>query len=87
MSVPPEVTEALRPITFAESPRGISPRGAHRSGLEPLGSSDSCHPLKATALCRDTSPFLFALFAFRLFPVSSARFTSGGGGPVGTCIR
>jgi hypothetical protein len=33
----------------AESPRGISPRGAHRSGREPLDSSGSCHPWRAAA--------------------------------------
>src|SRR5262249_31335001 len=34
----------------AESPRGIAPRGAHRSVLEPLGSHGSCHPWRAAAL-------------------------------------
>jgi hypothetical protein len=37
----------------AESPRGISPRGAHRSGREPLDSSGSCHPVKAAAFRRN----------------------------------
>ena len=39
----------------AESPRGISPRGAHRSVLEPLDSHGSCHPLKAAAFRQDQS--------------------------------
>jgi hypothetical protein len=45
-----------RPAEFhhrAESARGIAPRAAHRSGLEPLDSSGSCHPLKAAACRRD----------------------------------
>jgi len=37
----------------AESARGISPRAAHRSVLEPLDSHGSCHPLKAAALHHD----------------------------------
>ena len=37
----------------AESPRGISPRGAHRSGRKPLDLSGSCHPLKAAASHRN----------------------------------
>ena len=36
----------------AESPRGISPRGAHRTVLEPLDSHGSCHPVKAAAFHR-----------------------------------
>src|SRR5215472_8436562 len=39
---------ALASTLTAESPRGIAPRGAHRSGREPLDSSGSCHQLKAT---------------------------------------
>lgn len=35
----------------AESARGVSPRAAHRTGLEPLGSSGSCHSPK-TAVFR-----------------------------------
>ncbi len=37
----------------AESARGISPRAAHRSGLEPLDSSGSCHPMKTAVLHLD----------------------------------
>ena len=37
----------------AESARGISPRAAHRSVLEPLDSHGSCHPLKAAAFHQD----------------------------------
>jgi hypothetical protein len=37
----------------AESARGIAPRGAHRSGLEPLDSSGSCHPMKTAVLHLD----------------------------------
>src|SRR5215510_7479325 len=39
----------------AESPRGIAPRGAHRSVLEPLGSHGSCHPPRAAALRHNQS--------------------------------
>ena len=42
----------LRP-RHAESPRGISPRAAHRTGREPLDSSGSCHPVKAAAFRRN----------------------------------
>jgi short chain dehydrogenase len=38
---------------FAESPRGISPRGAHRSGRKPLDLSGSCHRLEAAASHQD----------------------------------
>jgi hypothetical protein len=37
----------------AESARGIAPRAAHRSGLEPLDSSGSCHPMKTAVLHLD----------------------------------
>src|SRR5215831_15298625 len=40
-------------IQKAESPRGVSPRGAHRSGREPLDSSGSCHRVKAAAFRQD----------------------------------
>jgi hypothetical protein len=33
----------------AESARGVSPRAAHRSGLDTLASSGSCHRTKAAA--------------------------------------
>jgi hypothetical protein len=37
----------------AESARGISPRAAHRSGLDTLASSGSCHRTKAAAFRRE----------------------------------
>src|SRR6266567_1869864 len=37
----------------AESTRGISPRAAHRSGLDTLASSGSCHRAKAAAFRRE----------------------------------
>jgi hypothetical protein len=37
----------------AESARGIAPRAAHRSVLEPLDSHGSCHPPKAAASHQD----------------------------------
>src|SRR5207237_6411583 len=37
----------------AESARGISPRAAHRSGLDTLASSGSCHRTKAAASHRE----------------------------------
>src|ERR1019366_3745284 len=36
----------------AEEARGISPRASHRSGLDTLASSGSCHRLKAAAFRR-----------------------------------
>ena len=36
-------------FALAESARGISPRAAHRSGLDTLASSGSCHRVKAAA--------------------------------------
>jgi hypothetical protein len=50
----------VAPIDYgpiAESPRGISPRGAHRSGRKPLDLSGSCHRMKAAAF-RLTCRFL-----------------------------
>jgi hypothetical protein len=37
----------------AESPQGISPRGAHRTVHDRLQSHGSCHPLKAAAFRQD----------------------------------
>ncbi len=45
----------LHACITAESARGISPRAAHRSVLEPLDSHGSCHPLKAAAFRRNQS--------------------------------
>lgn len=42
----------MSPQASAESARGISPRAAHRTGLEPLDSSGSCHPLKTAVFHR-----------------------------------
>src|SRR5271157_4255324 len=36
-------------LETAESARGVSPRAAHRSGLDTLASSGSCHRTKAAA--------------------------------------
>jgi len=38
---------------IAESARGVSPRAAHRSGLDTLASSGSCHRTKAAASRRE----------------------------------
>src|SRR6266705_2876377 len=38
---------------FAEWARGISPRASHRSGLDTLASSGSCHRAKAAAFRRE----------------------------------
>ena len=51
------------PELFAGSAGGISPPAAHRSGLDTLASSGSCHRLKAAAFRRDTE--------FLLSPVDS----------------
>src|SRR3984893_2368880 len=40
-------------LTQAESARGVSPRAAHRSGLDTLASSGSCHRTKAAASRRE----------------------------------
>src|SRR6516164_6637650 len=40
-------------IADAESARGVSPRAAHRSGLDTLASSGSCHRTKAAASRRE----------------------------------
>src|SRR6267143_1390402 len=40
-------------LTQAESARGVSPRAAHRSGLDTLASSGSCHRTKAAASHRE----------------------------------
>ena len=39
----------LKTELVAESARGVSPRAAHRSGLDTLASSGSCHRVKAAA--------------------------------------
>ena len=41
------------PGVGAESARGVSPRAAHRSGLDTLASSGSCHRTKAAASRRE----------------------------------
>ena len=41
--------DMVKPDAMAESARGISPRAAHRSGLDTLASSGSCHRAKAAA--------------------------------------
>jgi hypothetical protein len=41
------------PLALAEWARGISPRAAHRSGLDTLASSGSCHQPKAAASRRE----------------------------------
>src|ERR1022692_685803 len=40
-------------MSTAESSRGISPRGDHRTVRERLRSHGSCHPLKTAAFYRD----------------------------------
>jgi hypothetical protein len=42
------ITSSQSRLLIAGWPRGISPRGSHRSGREPLDSSGSCHPRKTT---------------------------------------
>ena len=44
----------------AESARGVSPRAAHRSGLDTLASSGSCHRTKAAASRRELELLLVA---------------------------
>src|SRR6516162_1815404 len=45
--------ELVGDIAVAESSRGVSPRAAHRSGLDTLASSGSCHRTKAAASRRE----------------------------------
>src|SRR5450631_3139461 len=53
-ATPPSAkTTSTMIASSAESAQGISPRAAHRTGLEPLDSSGSCHPLKAAAFHQD----------------------------------
>src|SRR6516162_11640435 len=47
------VPRHARQLTGAESARGVSPRAAHRSGLDTLASSGSCHRTKAAASRRE----------------------------------
>ena len=44
--------QAIFTAARAESARGIAPRAAHRSGLDTLASSGSCHRTKAAAFRR-----------------------------------
>ena len=46
--IPAEISFRLS-CNAAESARGVSPRAAHRSGLDTLASSGSCHRTKAAA--------------------------------------
>src|SRR5208282_3222627 len=48
----PEVHPRRFDPNAAESARGVSPRAAHRSGLDTLASSGSCHPLKTAVFRR-----------------------------------
>src|SRR6201984_2829994 len=48
-----EVRYIQRHAANAESARGVSPRAAHRSGLDTLASSGSCHRTKAAASRRE----------------------------------
>jgi hypothetical protein len=50
-----ESNRTVRRDHLAEWPRGLAPRGPHRSGREPLDSSGSCHHLKAAAFRQDLS--------------------------------
>jgi hypothetical protein len=45
--------DPFRSSVVAESARGLAPRAAHRSGLDTLASSGSCHHWKATAFRRE----------------------------------
>jgi hypothetical protein len=58
----------VRPSTFCTNgklrrvgPGGISPRAPHRSGLEPLDLSGSCHPLRAAALRQNRGILLLSV--------------------------
>src|SRR5215469_18054244 len=78
-SPPARCQEDFRP-RHAESPRGISPRGAHRSGREPLDSSGSCHRMKGWRLSAKTSRFLpfpvdLSILAPVTYPLSSTDIT------------
>jgi hypothetical protein len=47
-----ELLDIADALPIAESARGIAPRAAHRSGLDTLASSGSCHRTKAAAFRR-----------------------------------
>lgn len=53
VGVPPGRYADSQARASAESARGISPRAAHRTGLEPLDSSGSCHSPKTAAFRLD----------------------------------
>src|ERR1700756_5015710 len=59
----------------AESARGVSPRAAHRSGLDTLASSGSCHRTKAAASRRELELLLLPVGSLPTSVTCSLRST------------
>src|SRR5262252_483630 len=62
------------PSRFIPALSGISPRAPHRSGLEPLDSSGSCHQLRAAALRQNRGLLLLPVDPLRFQRRWPARF-------------
>src|SRR2546430_1779342 len=60
----------------AESARGVSPRAAHRSGLDTLASSGSCHRTKAAAFRRELELLLLPVGSLPTAMTCPLRSTS-----------
>src|SRR5216684_7791340 len=60
----------------AESARGVSPRAAHRSGLDTLASSGSCHRTKAAASRRELELLLLPVGSLPTSVTCPLRSTS-----------
>ena len=60
----------------AESARGVSPRAAHRSGLDTLASSGSCHRTKAAASRRELELLLLPVGSLPTAMTCPLRSTS-----------
>src|SRR4029077_15237572 len=56
--------------------RGISPRASHRSGLDTLASSGSCHRLKAAAFRRELELLLLPVDSLPTSVTCPLRSTS-----------
>src|ERR1700730_17367994 len=72
----PRNRRARRSDAFAEQARGISPRAPHRSGLEILASSGSCHRTKAAAFRRELELLLLPVGSLPTAMTCPLRSTS-----------
>src|SRR6266851_4839262 len=67
---------AVRESTSAEKTRGISPRVPHRTGLDTLASSGSCHRTKAAAFRRELELLLLPVGSLPTAMTCPLRSTS-----------